>query len=565
MKNIKLIALIALFSILIVSCGKKSNLGKMIPKEAGLVIDINSKSILSKVSWEDIKKTYWYNEIMTDTSIPAKSKAMLEDPTKAGINMESEMICFTLKHETNSQFVVEGNLKDAKLFVDHLKSRHPEATISKDGELNILTTTDAVVDWNNEKFAMVTVNPHGFDKNVMGDDSTKTLPLPKTDSGDLAKVCKSLFSLSDANSMYENEKFAKLTEEEGDIHFWINVNALYDGSMKGMQGMAGMVKLDKFLVDNIATVTVNFQDGKIDVNHKQYYGKELSDIVKKGEGNMNTDMIKKLPSQNVAAVTALHITPSSILEMIKLTGLDGFINLFMAQQGLSLEDAMKATTGDMVFSVSDIAVKVDSVKSKNDTMSNGHSMPDATFLFAIAIGDKDAFNKLLSMGDKMGKEESMKNIAKKRDDKYFVIGNSQEAVNKYLSAAPSNHDYLSKISDHPVGGFLDIQMILKALQPEIAKDTMDKAYYDRSITMWNNVYFSGGEFKDGGINTHAEINLVDKSTNSLKQLNQYIDDNARIRIERKKKEKAEGKHNSKEMKTDSVTVTKKKPHGKTRK
>ncbi len=98
---------------------------------------------------------------------------------------------------------------------------------------------------------------------------------------------------------------------------------------------------------------------------------------------------------------------------------------------------------------------------------------------------------------------SLKNIYKKSDDKYFVISNSQDAVNKYFSGTPSSPDFLSKINDHPIGGFVDFQMILKALQPEFTKDSTDQFYYNRNISMWNNLYFSGWEFKNGGIVTNA--------------------------------------------------------------
>ena len=70
-----------------------------------------------------------------------------------------------------------------------------------------------------------------------------------------------------------------------------------------------------------------------------------------------------------------------------------------------------------------------------------------------------------------------------------------------------------------MGAFVDLQLILKALQPEFSKDSTDQFYYNRNISMWNNIYVSGGEYKDGGIVTNAELNFVDKSTNSLLQLN----------------------------------------------
>lgn len=46
--------------------------------------------------------------------------------------------------------------------------------------------------------------------------------------------------------------------------------------------------------------------------------------------------------------------------------------------------------------------------------------------------------------------------------------------------------------------------------------------YEASLKMWDNLIATGGKFNDGGISQHVEINLVDKSTNSLKQLNNYL-------------------------------------------
>jgi hypothetical protein len=564
MKYIKSITLLALTAILITSCGKKSNLGKLIPKEAAVVVDLNTKSLFSKLPWDEIKKTNWYSELMSDTSIPATSKAFLTDPAKTGIDMNADILFFALHPTDSGQIIVEGNLKDSKLFSDFIKSMHPDATANKDGELTIYTGKEGVIGWNAERFVMVAnADQHHFhDENSLTDSAKNTIPLSPTTSQNLVTVCKNIFSLSKDNSLYENEKFAKLTDEEGDVHFWMNVNELSKGSMKGMPGMMGMVKLDKFLEDNISTATVNFRDGKITADHKQYFGKELSDILKSGDGNMNVEMIKRLPP-NLAAVFSMHFTPSSMLEIIKLTGLDGFINLFMAQQGVTLDDVVKATRGDIVISAGNISFSKDTldVKGINDSAKNIYHKPNATFLFAVAINNKDAFNKLVGLGDKMGKEESLKNIFKKSDDKYFVISNSQDAMNKYFSGTPSTPDFLSKINDHPVGGYVDFQMILKALQPEFTKDSTDQFYYNRNLSMWNNLYFSGGEFKNGGIVTNAELNLVDKTTNSLVQLNKYVDDNAKVMIENRKKHKGEWSNDSTVLRSTTDTViTKKTPH-----
>ncbi len=568
MKYIKLISLIGLFSILIISCSKKSNLGKLIPKDAALIVDINTKSALSKLSWDEIKKTYWYSKLMADSSISATSKTFMGDPAKTGIDLNSDIVFF-LVHPTDSGHVfLEGNLKDSKAFSDFLKSMHPNAVISKDGDLNIFKAEEALIGWNNDRFVFVAGTNHFRDheRAMMHDSTMQTVPLANPEN--LVTACKNIFSLSSDNSLYDNERFAKLSAEEGDVHFWLNVNELTKGSMGAMKGMMGMIKLDKFLEDNISTTTANFQDGKITAIHKQYFGKELSDILKSAEGNMNADMVKRLP-QNPAAVFAFHFTPASMLEILKLTGLDGFINLFMAQQGVSLDDVVKATKGDVVFSVSEVRVKADSLikdSTNTDTFEyQKHAGPNATFLFAVAINDKDAFNKLINVSKTMGKDMGPKNTFSKSDDKYYAISNSQDAVNKYFTGTTSTPDFLSKINDHPMGGFVDFQMILKALQQEFTKDSTDQFYYNRNISMWNNLFFSGGEYKNGGIVTNVELNLIDKSTNSLLQLNKYVDDNAKVMIEKRKKHKDEWQRESlPNVKTDS-TVTKKNSLNKPRK
>ncbi|MGI8584134.1 MAG: DUF4836 family protein [Chitinophagaceae bacterium] len=559
MKYFKLILILGLFSIFISSCGKKNNLGKMIPKEAAVIVHFNSKSILSKLSWEEIKKSYWYNHLMSDSSIPATSKAFIDDPDKTGIDLKSDILFFVLKPSSAGQGVVEGSLKDSKAFADFIKNMHPTATISKDGELNIFKTDTAVIGWNNESFAFVTgLDSHKFqNRDTLNDSTNMAVPLVLPSSDSLVSVCKSLFLLKEDNSLYKNERFAKLMDEDGDIHFLLNTNELSKGSMAGQPpGMAGMVNLDKFLVDNISTGSINFQDGKIAGNHKQYFSKELSDILKKGEGNINTDMIKRLPSQNLAAVFSLHFTPGSLLEIIKLTGLDGFINLFLSSKGLSLDDVVKATKGDILFAVNDITIKNDTLKLKGlkDTLSDYYNTTDVKYLFAVAVGDKDAFNKMISVGKELGKDVAPKNSFTKMDGKYYAASNSQDAINKYFSGPQSNPDFLSKINNHPMGAFVDIQMILKAVQTKMAKDSIGKVYYDRNISMWNNLYVTGGEYKDGALVSNGELNLIDKTTNSLKQLNQYIDDISKVAIEEKKKNK--GKWHT-EINIDSMVGDKK--------
>ena len=76
---------------------------------------------------------------------------------------------------------------------------------------------------------------------------------------------------------------------------------------------------------------------------------------------------------------------------------------------------------------------------------------------------------------------------------------------------------------------------MTSMRSEASKDSLGLLAMDASIKMWENIILSGGEFKNDGVTQHIEINLVDKTTNSLKQLNKYA---AAIGViaEQKKKE-----------------------------
>src|SRR6187431_2934186 len=135
MKYIKLLSLIRLFSILLISCSsKKSKLGKLIPKEAAVIIDINAKSLFSKLAWDEIKQTYWYNYMMTDSSFPSTAKTFLGDPAKTGVDMNSDIIFFVVRPDNGGHTVVEGNVKDSKAFAGFLKTMHPDGAVTKDGD-----------------------------------------------------------------------------------------------------------------------------------------------------------------------------------------------------------------------------------------------------------------------------------------------------------------------------------------------------------------------------------------------------------------------------------------------
>ena len=63
---------------------------------------------------------------------------------------------------------------------------------------------------------------------------------------------------------------------------------------------------------------------------------------------------------------------------------------------------------------------------------------------------------------------------------------------------------------------------MNSIGNEMTRDSLDNIAFQETLKMWDNVVATGGGFKDAGVTQHIEVNLMDKNTNSLKQLNKYM-------------------------------------------
>ena len=152
----------------------------------------------------------------------------------------------------------------------------------------------------------------------------------------------------------------------------------------------------------------------------------------------------------------------------------------------------------------------------------------------------------------MGEEKNMlPEINYQVDKNWFVAGNSADYVSKFLSGNGSKQPFTSKLTDQSFGMYVDIQKIMTSTQNSI-KDNEDKEAMDISLKMWQDVIVTGGDFKDGAFTSYAEINMVDKGTNSLKLLNQYVDKMAGL-YKSKKNNRMSMEQNP--MLADSTTVS----------
>ncbi len=505
--------LIAIAAILIfASCSKSSNKqGVYIPKDAAVVVHLNGESLNAKLPWEEIKKSELFKEASADSNVSAYLKTALDNPENTGIDIKNDLIIFIKKDSLGGYVSIVGTLKDAAKFKQFATETSKGGTPSEKDGISYVAKDKVTTSWNKDKFIVVIDAPemNEMDRHSRFDDFD-SVPKPVTyRDGTIAAA--QLYNLKEDASLAKDEKFSELMNTKGDVHFWLNGEAFNKGS--SALASLSMMNISKLTEGAITTATASFENGQIVADIKSYSGKEMTALWKKYSGSsISSDMARKVPSKDVAAFFAMNFKPEGIREFLKLAGLEGFANMGAGYVGFTVDDFIKANKGDILFVVSDL--KRDSAKGK-----------DASFLFATSIGDKAAFAKLIEAGKKAGGESGMGGLDNKisynSNDNYFAIGNNKDAVDKYITGPGTSPDYLSKISGSPVGTYVNFQYIFGAMKDDV-KDSIENEIFVASAKMWDNAIAKGGDFSDGGLKQHIEINLLDKGTNSLKQLNDYL-------------------------------------------
>ena len=542
---IKWVLLNAIAAVL-VSCGKTNTQGRLIPLQAGIVIQLNGESLSSKLPWEEIKQNPLFQQAYSDSSLPASVRSFLDNPENAGVDIKTDFMFFSIKDSLGGYIAFEGIVKDEAKFKSFNQQATENGTESEQNGIQFISKSPVCIGWSKEKFVYLVDIPQmaqmdELSRRMMRDSIEIDQPSPR----DISATCKAIFELKEDNSLAKNDRFTALMKEKGDVHFWMNVEELYKSS--GATNAMAMINLEKFYKGNVTTGTMDFDNGKISVNTKSYAGDELTSLFKKyAGGKINEEMLKRIPGKDVVGVMALNFKPEGLHELIKLTGMDGLINIGISSLGFTMDDFIKANKGDIVVGISDLSLKTDTASfqfPEQDKNTAINQKPEFNYIFSASIGDKDAFNKILNAGKKMG-ETSLQDsanlpLAYNSNGTYFALGNTRGNVDHFLSTATTNFDFISKISGEPFGGYLNIQSLLKSFGAVAQKDSSSKIAYDASLKMWETVYWKGGNFSDGGILQKIEVNLVDKSTNSLKQLNQYMAQFAALHKENRERKKRE--------------------------
>ncbi len=523
------------FLLVLSSCSSKPD--APIPADAAFVMHINGKTMSEKLPWSEVKQSEWFKSIAENVNGDSLGTVLLNDPAQSGININSDGWAFVANRGKGAYSALIWGLDDAEKFEKLIKQSAPNAKIQEKESIRYMAEGTALLAWKGKRL-MLLGDASEFTRELNGLSNTESDAIEepfRLTNDSLLKIALEIEGLKSSNKLTNDDKFADLINNKGDVHFWFNTGKMYGNTLAG--SLLSLSKLSALLEGNIGAITVNFNDGSIDIESKGYVGKELEALYKKyPASNFDENALKNLPAGEVNFALAMNYPPEGIKALLMLFGVDGLVNNFMQEAGFSIDEFIKANGGNLFFSLSDFNIKKVEKSYEGfdgEPVTYSSSEPSGKLLFGADVKERSAFQKMMDVAKKLltskgsMSEADLNKVPYVLKDKWFLSGNDSAQINNYGSKK-TDHAFIDRIKDHPIGMYVNISSFIKGSSAELEEDPAAKGMADLSLKFWKDMILTGGEFKKGATISQLRLSLGDPNTNSLKGLNQYLGQIAKI-------------------------------------
>ncbi|MES2775109.1 MAG: DUF4836 family protein [Bacteroidota bacterium] len=527
--------------VLLASCGKKApGYTRYIPKDASNVISIDVKSMLTKLNSDSLTVENMLG-VLKDTAHPGHYTMAISKYNElkdAGIDFESKVYISVSSLETmntggSPEVQMVAGVKDAAKLEAFLKKQEGISGIVKGDGFSYVNEEDHVIGWNSDALMVLSEGHRRSYEDYMPDDSTGSRPKSESNVTGAVEKLKKYFKLEKKESILSVDGFNDLQGKQGDITIFNQAN------LDGINAMAFafVPKLKELIEGTYSSTVINFEDGKAVVENKSFVSKKMGEILKKYAGpEVDLAMIENYPSQNINGVIAFSFNPQLIPAFIRETGLDALLGLGLAQTGMGLDDFAKVFKGDFAVAVSDFAVVTQEVGK--DSESYRSERPTAKMIFTAKIGDKAAFDKLVSFAVKEGgviRNGNMLVMAENGvavPDMPFAISTANDMLtfasdSATLAAFQSKtqkiglpDDVKAKLKGNSIAAFFDIEKVLNGISPSLfdSSQTGPANIFSRAKTTFKNGWFTTNNFDGKSVTGKGELVFSDSKKNSLAQL-----------------------------------------------
>ncbi|MBO9152803.1 DUF4836 family protein [Chitinophaga sp. GCM10012297] len=512
--------------LLLSACSKTPEQGKHIPKNAAMVLGVNSEQIQEKLVKDGLTVDKLFDAVQSQDTSSSLAKAM-KDAENSGVDMKGDVFIAMVPGEAGAKGYVAAyaKLKDAAKFEAFIKEKSKKE-VKAGTDFKYVEDKNAIVGFSNETIIGVfAFDPTDFERHnpyAMDDfgDSAAAAPAPAKTANNTETLNK-LFHLKKDESIATVESFKEVQKEKGDAFFWMSSEQVYAFNPGTPSGMAALMtgNIKKLTEGAYTAAAIHFENGKIKVNSKSYAGKEMQDIMKKYPmEKVNMDMIENYPSGNVFGFAIMNFDLRMLGDILKLLGMDGFANMGLAEAQLTLDDILKAFKGELAIVGSDFSA------------TSAAQKPDIKFVFNMKVGDKAAFEKVMSskmvapmftkVGENYVPQQPLGEIALSINDKRILVA-SDEALLTTYDAGKSK----AKLDDVAVNAakgsvfsvYLDIEKIVNNMPEESLKELPDSISNDIKGLL-KNLTVSTEPFSGNTQKSVLELNFKNESQNTLAQM-----------------------------------------------
>lgn len=519
------------------SCKKPvPKITKLIPRQATVVVGIDTKSIAGKIdeneaAFENLLRNM---SIDGDTTV-AKGKQEWSDLKNAGIELSENIYLSVVSKGGNSvagggnmAVSVYAHLDDGEKLQAYIKKKSPQAQIKKEGDINYAELgSNRVVAWNDD--VVIATEYENQMSSLQFDENGEPVAPPASanpEAGAKAEVL-SYFKIDEDQSVVGITEFRDLMQEKADGSFWVN------SSSTSNDLPLPLPKLKQLLENSFVASTINFEDGKVVVNSKSYSAQPMQDIFSKYEGDaVNLDLVKRYPSDQINGFFLLSFDPNIIdglVRYLEVGGMaDGYLTRMMGTN-FTVQDVVKAIKGDMAVIISDFSYAAPDSTSTSSILS---SLPTMKLLLNIPVGDPAQMNRLMDkltemqLMRKAGTEYTLADFGQSMgvaglvDNKNLLVANDSSLLMAYRGGkgtAAINADVEKEFSGKSAALFINIQSLLNSVQT-----TQPSPVLSKSKALFKEATGYAEKFNGKYTEGHFELRMNDTKQNSLAGLVDFM-------------------------------------------
>jgi hypothetical protein len=559
--------LAAVVTIAVSSCNKMPDHARYIPKDASMVVGINTKELGKKVAWSAITGDKRLKELrdkrpeagailaLGEAGIKGMSTTYLYVKPDSGTDERSTMtVLIPLDNAGKWENYVKQNFPGAEMTIVNGRKR----TVLKEGvvagwddELLVIksqykTTVrhidTAVTDTSLLVQAPVVDTTTG---QAMVMDSVQNVPppIPEPDRKEMLFADLERTFTSEINApLIKDERFKKLESKGYDVTVWVNNESVMTEATSGLGGNAqGITLSPRMWTGTAVTMGLEFEKGKLEGDILAYSPEDMNEPSQKLLGaSVDKELVGQLPAQGADMIMALNVSPAGMKEILGKMGVLGLANMLLFNEGLSIEDMLAAFTGDIGVTMSESNISyrnsantaIDTMRQ--DTVAQRHN---SNSLYCLKIANRQQLDKMIAYA--MGKQMLIPVAANRYrlgtdstfftvTDKYLVVTTRLATAETFVSGGYKGEEVPNGVKDktgnNPVAVFVDLKRILNAAQAAPNVSSSGKQHMAEAANSVDNLSIWGGRYKNGAFVFDLVLTCQDKNENSLFPLLELLPD-----------------------------------------